>query len=466
MNFTVADLVAVPGSRLRGPSLKSGVRFRGISTDSRTLEKGDLFVALRGENFDGHRYVDVAIERGAVAVVVESSYPITGQERIPHLVVGSTAVALGELALRYRRKFSLPVLAIGGSNGKTTTKDMIALVLAQRLSVLSTEGNLNNHVGVPQTLFRLRPGHDVAVVEIGTNHPGEVRALCGILEPTHGLVTMIGKEHLEFFRSISGVAKEEGWLYNFLIGKPRAVAFVNADDPLVVRASKGVRRRVLYGAVARGADLRGMVKAADASGRVLLALRRKGQQRETEVHLRVPGEHHALNAIAAAAVGMHFGVSIGQIAKALESFRPVNRRMEVLSFDGMTVLNDSYNANPDSTIAALRTLASARARGKRIAVLGDMLELGETSGREHVRVGKEAARLKIDYVLTYGEAAREIHRAADGPSAIHYEQKNMLSEYLAELAGPGDIVLVKGSRGMKMEDVVTFIRERHRPDRT
>ena len=464
MNLTLADLASVPGSMLRGPSLRGSVRFRGISTDSRTLKRGDVFVALRGENFDGHRYVAAAIERGAAAIVVESSYLPGGDEHVPCLVVGNSATALGDLALRYRKKFSIPVVAVAGSNGKTTTKDMIACVLAKRFSVLSTQGNLNNHIGVPQTLFRLRPGHDVAVVEIGTNHPGELTALCRILDPTHGLVTGIGKEHLEFFGSVNGVAKEEGALFTFLGSKAGAVAFVNGDDPLVVRASRGVRRRVLYGVDARTAAVRGERGIMDASGRPQFDLRRRGVKRPTGVRLRVAGAHQVLNAVAAAAVGVHFGVPLREIVKGLESFRPASKRMEVLAFGGMTVLNDTYNANPESTVAALRTLAAAKTGGKRIAVLGDMLELGNAAPREHALVGREAARLKIDYVLTYGEYAREIHRTAGGPGAIHYEQKNMLSEYVAELAGPGDVILVKGSRGMKMEDVVTFLRERHRMD--
>ncbi len=466
MNLTLRDLQALPQSELRGVRDAARVTFTGVSTDSRSVAAGNLFIALRGEQFDGHAYVPDAIARGARGVVVESAYRFEGEPPVPFLVVENTTTALGELALAYRKKFSLPVLAIGGSNGKTTTKDMVARVLSRRYNVLSTAGNLNNQIGVPQTLFRLRSRHEVAVVEIGTNHPGEVAYLCRILEPTHGLVTVVGREHLEFFGSVRGVAREEGALYEALQDVPGAVAFVNGDDPRVVGIARGVRRRVLYGLRSNRGVVRGTLEGIDSAGRATIGLRKRGAARGVSVHLRIPGEHNALNALAAAAVGVEFGVPLRSIARALEAFTPAARRMEILRADGVTVLNDTYNANPDSTIAALRTLASGTARGKRIAVLADMLELGRTAAGEHARVGREVTRLGIDHLLTYGELAREIHRAAASPGALHYDQKNMLAEYLAELAGPGDIVLVKGSRGMRMEDVVAFLVERRRKQRT
>jgi UDP-N-acetylmuramoyl-tripeptide--D-alanyl-D-alanine ligase len=462
VNLTLNDLQALPHIEIRGGATYGRSRFRGVSTDSRTTAAGDVFIALRGERFDGHRFVPDAIARGASSIIVEPSFPFSGNESVPHIVVENSTTALGELALLYRKKFAIPVLAVGGSNGKTTTKGMIARVLSRHLRVLSTEGNLNNQIGVPQTLFRLQRGHDIAVVEIGTNHPGEIMYLCKILEPTHGLVTTIGKEHLEFFGTVAGVAREEGALFTALAGSRSSLAFVNVDDPHVVRASRAVRRRITYGLESRSAEVRGRVMSVDRAGCVALALGHRRRSRPVTVQLRIPGEHNALNALAAAAVGIGFGLSLAAVKEALEQFRPASKRMEVLRLNGLTVMDDTYNANPDSMIAALHTLAAATGKGKRIAVLADMLELGAHARAEHARVGREAARLHIDYVLTYGELAREIHRTTGLSTAMHYEQKNMLSEYLAELAGSGDTVLVKGSRGMRMEDVVTFLRERYR----
>jgi UDP-N-acetylmuramoyl-tripeptide--D-alanyl-D-alanine ligase len=462
VNLTLGDLQSLPRCVLCGPSPRRGATFSGVSTDSRTIARGNLFVALRGGRFDGHDFIHTAIARGARAVVVDSLYGLPDHARVPHLVVENTTTALGELALIYRRKFSIPVVAVGGSNGKTTTKEMIARILARRYSVLSSQGNLNNEIGVPQTLFRLRRRHDVAVVEIGTNHPGEIGQLCKILEPTHGLLTTIGKEHLEFFHSIDRVAREEGSLYEALRGTPQGTAFVNADDPRIVAMAHVVRRRVPYGLHARAASVRGSIENIDAVGRVSVSLRHRGSKRRVVARLRIPGEHHALNAVAAAAVGVEFGVGLTSIQKSLESFSPASKRMEVFTIGGFTVLDDTYNANPDSMIAALRTLAVASAKGKRIAVLADMLELGTSSQTEHLRIGREAVRLKIDHVLTHGESARQIQLAVGGRSARHYERKDLLSESLARLVAPGDIVLVKGSRGMKMEDVVTFIRDQYR----
>ncbi len=240
------------------------------------------------------------------------------------------------------------------------------------------------------------------------------------------------------------------------------MAFVNLDDPRVVRVAHGVRRRMTYGIGSRDATVRGTVLSADSAGRARLELAVRGVARAVTAALRIPGRHNAMNAVAAAAVGVQFGIPLSEIATALGSFRPTSKRMEVVRVGGITILNDTYNANPDSMVAALQTLAEAAVRGKRIAVLADMLELGHDSARHHARVGREAGRLGIDHLLTYGERARDIGAASRIPSALHYDQKNMLSEYLAELAGPGDTVLVKGSRGMKMEDVVTFLIERHR----
>ncbi len=459
MKLSPSELLHIAHDELRNAGKLKGETITGISTDSRTIREGDLFVAIRGTNFDGHRFLAEAFAGGAVAAVVDREGAIEPVKTMPLLVVSDTTKALGELARYYRLKFDIPVLAVGGSNGKTTTKDMIAAVLSRRYAVLSTEGNLNNHIGVPHTLFRLRRKHEIAVIEIGTNHPGEIAYLCRVLEPTHGLITNIGREHLEFFRTLGGVAKEECALFDALAQRTGAVAFVNVDDSFLRRRARKLKNKVTYGCNST-ASVRGAIGDVDGAGRAELRLRRKGSTREVRMRLSIPGVHNALNALAAAAVGLTFNVPAAEIKSALELFRPVSKRMEILTIGGVTVYNDTYNANPDSVRAALRTLVSAQVAGKRIAVLADMNELGEASAAEHARIGRELSALPIEYLLTYGEQARHIHDAADVKFKVHYQQKNMLAEYLCELLSPGDAVLVKGSRSLAMEDVVVFIQER------
>lgn len=458
MKLTPSDLEKLALVESRNGQLLKGTRIMGVSTDSRKVGGGDIFIALKGENFDGHQFVEDVFKKGAVAAIVDASF--TGAADKPLFVVEDTTRALGELARIHRMKFTIPVLAIGGSNGKTTTKDMIIAVLSASYKVLGTDGNLNNHIGVPQTLLRLEKKHQVAVIEIGTNHPGEIEYLCGMLLPTYGLLTNIGKEHLEFFKSVQGVADEEGTLFGFLKKKKKSLAFVNVDDPRIRSKARGIRRRVTYGLRTKRVDVRGTVGSAEESGCINFQYVSKKPANRGAIQLKIPGEHNVMNALAAVAVGLEFKVPAKRIQKALESFHPTVKRMELLNYGGVSIYNDTYNANPDSMIAALRTLASAQVAGKRIAVLGDMRELGEHGKGEHTRVGREVCRLGIDYVLTYGELARSIHEAAGVEGALHYDQKNVLAEYLAELVAPGDAVLVKGSRGMKMEDIVIFLEKR------
>jgi UDP-N-acetylmuramoyl-tripeptide--D-alanyl-D-alanine ligase len=460
MRLSPDELTHISHIEFRNVEKLRGKEVVGVSTDSRTMKEGDVFFALRGANFNGHKFLAEVFEKDAVAAVVEENADVSAVATMPLLIVKDTTVALGEFARHYRRKFSLSVIAIGGSNGKTTTKEMIANVLGAKYRVLSTEGNLNNHIGVPQTLFRLEKKHQIAVVEIGTNHPGEIRSLCDILEPTHGVMTNIGREHLEFFKGLAGIAKEEGALFDRLLKQKGAVAFVNADDRHVVAKAKKLKTKVAYSFRTKKASVVGKLLETSATSCAKFSFSAKSAKRATTVQLSIPGEHNAWNALCAATVGLTFQVPPQKIKSMLEKFQPASKRMELLDIAGVTVYNDTYNANPDSMIAALRTLASANVSGKRIAVLADMKELGAASLDEHVRIGRDVSKLTIDYLLTFGDEARSLHDASSIKNKIHYEHKNMLAEYLAELVAPGDAVLVKGSRGMKMEDVVAFLQER------
>ncbi|TLY32928.1 MAG: UDP-N-acetylmuramoyl-tripeptide--D-alanyl-D-alanine ligase [Ignavibacteria bacterium] len=450
MKLTISDLLGIEHTAMWNFDALPKKSFRGVSTDSRSVGEGEVFFAIRGENLDGHKYIEAAFRRGAACAVIDRGADVRAYRERPFLVVRDTTEALGSLANVYRKKFSIPILAVAGSNGKTTTKEMIATVLKTRYSVLSTEGNLNNQIGVPKTLFRLQRGHDIAVVEIGTNHFGELAYLCGILEPTHGLITNIGREHLEFFRDLRGVGRAEGELFDAM--KSSGIGFVNADDPRVVSQARKLRRKVSYGF--SGGRIRGkrLRVGTDGCAAFIVEPRHRGS---FTVGLTTPGLHAAANALAASAVGVSFGVSGARIGRALGNFAGVGKRMEVVRAAGVTILNDTYNANPDSVLSAMNTLGRMRTRGKKIVVLGDMLELGPASRREQKAFG----RMGFEHLLTYGPQARFIYELARAPFKHHYGRKDILSRKVLELASASDIVLVKGSRGMKMEEVVQYLQD-------
>jgi UDP-N-acetylmuramoyl-tripeptide--D-alanyl-D-alanine ligase len=453
MNLTAEDVLGTPHLDARRTAKLAGKKFTGVSTDSRNVRRGELFVALRGENFDGNRFVAGAFRRGAAAAVVDSPAGLKAAGEHPVILVRDSAKALGAIARAYRSKFALPVVAVAGSNGKTTTKEMVAKVLGKKYSVLSTEGNLNNHIGVPATLFRLRPSHTVAVVELGTNHFGEIGRLAATALPTHGLITNIGKEHLQFFGSVPGVAKAEGELFAHLASSG-GTAFVNADDRRVAAQAAKNATTVPYGFRGRGCTVRGTRLKISAKGLGRFTVAGRNGTRFA-VRLPVPGRHTAENALAAAAVGLAFGVPPRSIAAALAGFRPVGKRMETLTVNGITVLNDTYNANPDSMLSAIETLSQFRGRGKRIAVLGDMLELGRSARREHALVGAAARKRGVTDLLAFGPLSKQYVKAAG--AGKHYADKRRLAADLISMTRDGDVVLVKGSRGMKMEEIVSAL---------
>jgi UDP-N-acetylmuramoyl-tripeptide--D-alanyl-D-alanine ligase len=459
MNLTLKDLGKLKSVEIINREFLKGKRVSGVSTDSRTIQDGNLFFALRGKKFDGHQFVSDVAGRGAIAVVVDALWSKNNRESIQQLthclvVVPDTTNALGELAALYRQKFSIPVLVVGGSNGKTTTKELISVVLKTKYSVLSTEGNLNNHIGVPQMLFRLTPKDDIAVLELGTNHFGELKYLCDIVKPTHALITNIGKEHLEFFGDEVGVAREETELFRSVGTK--GFAFINADDMHCVKAGKQVSRSLKYG-MSSTAQIRATDIRMTELGQPVFELTQKGIKKKSSIHLSVAGRHNVINALAAAAVGVKFKIPEKKIVSALQGWAATNKRMEIILRNGITILNDTYNANPDSVLAALKTLQSMRIAGKKIVVLADMLELGEKAEHEHAKTGLAVTDSEFEYLLTFGPLSRFTHEASKLAFAEHFDSKEALVNALKSQLAAGDAVLVKGSRGMKMEEIVSQI---------
>ncbi len=432
-----------------------------VKTDSRTVQGGEVFVALKGETHDGHEFVKSALEKGALLCVVSKSWrEVNPTVKGNFLVVADTLLALQELARSYRRKFLIPIVAIGGNSGKTTTKEMTAHVLRSTFKTHATEGNFNNHIGVPLTLFGLRSETEIAVIEMGMNHKGEMTRLCEIAEPTHALITNIGKAHIEFFGTIEEVANAEGELFEWM-AMHNGTAFVNADDEWVVKQSEKVAQRLFYGtkkSTGIALDVCAEEVETDALGcpKFLVST---GETSE-EIALKISGRHNVQNALAAIAIGLNFGVPLSRIKEALERFEinPALKRMSVCVENDVVLMNDTYNANPESMRAGLNALNAVRNKGRKIAVLGDMLELGALSAQEHEELGKFIATLNLDMLLCYGNDMKKTVEAANATVKKHFESKSDLSKSLMESIVAGDAVLFKGSRGMKMETVFEEIK--------
>jgi UDP-N-acetylmuramoyl-tripeptide--D-alanyl-D-alanine ligase len=453
MSFDVRTVAAATGGQI----LHNGadVPLHGVSTDSRTLQAGDLFIPLRGERFDGHDYLNQAVRHGAAACLSEE---VVAGLTIPVIQVRDTLQALGDLAHAVRQRFSGPVIGITGTSGKTTTKEMLAAILARTGSGLKSAGNFNNLVGVPLTLFGLRPVHCWAVIEMGMSARGEIARLAQIAAPQVGIITNVGAGHLEKLGGISGVARAKGELFIHL--PAGGTAIVNADDPQIgqLPLANGVRR-LLFG-TGTDAQVRATAIAA-ADGVVSFTLHLPGA--EAPVLLPLPGRHNVQNALAAAAAAWALEVPMDDIVAGLAEFKPCPGRMELIELPGdLLVLEDSYNANPLSMRAALDTLDDLGRPGRRIAVLGDMLELGQAARELHFEVGTLVAR-QADWLFTLGELAREIAAGAEanGLAAERIVTSDTVGELLDRLRPilrPGDRLLIKGSRGMRMERVSALLR--------
>jgi UDP-N-acetylmuramoyl-tripeptide--D-alanyl-D-alanine ligase len=456
MDWNIAEIVSITEGRLvQGDPMAV---IRKFSTDSRTAAAGAFFVPLKGPRFDGHQFIEQASQAGAIGYFKEPGYDVKSPGI--SIEVKEALPALQKIAARARESFKGPVVAITGSNGKTTTKEMLNAVLSGKIPLLKTEGNLNNHIGLPLTLLKLAKTDRLILLEMGINHPGELRALCAIARPTLGIITSIGETHLEGFGSIEGVAEAKGELLDFL---DDGVAVLNRDSPFFSKLKGRERGKVISFGLSEDADVRGVALTMLPHGISFILVYEK---KEYPVHLSIPGPHNVLNALAAAAAALTLGWRPGEIADGLARFQSVPLRSEIIDLtDEVKVISDAYNANPASMEAALQMLSDIGNGEKRktVAILGDMLELGQSSKTAHYQLGRTAARFKIRRLFLYGPESTEVLRGAvEGgiskesvalcPSheAIAEEVKKLFSERL--------LVLIKGSRGMKMENVLSFLR--------
>lgn len=447
--MTLAQAAAMLKAHFSG----ADVDFAAVSTDSRSIAAGDLFIALRGERFDGHQFIAEVKAAGAVGAIVAADVADDLKAHgLPLIAVADTRLALGELAAGWRARFTLPLIAVTGSNGKTTTKEMIACILAATYgdAVLATHGNFNNDIGLPLTLLKLRAHHRAAIIEMGMNHPGEIGYLTRIARPTVALVTNAQRAHLEGMGSLDAVALEKGTIYNGL--DDNGVAVVNADDAhaFLWRGMNPQRRVVRFG-LDVPADVRGKVRLHGLETELHFVT----PEGEGAVDLALPGLHNARNALAAAAAGVAAGIPLAAIQSGLAAFRGVKGRLQRrMGVQGAVILDDTYNANPDSVRAGIDVLASTI--GRKVLVLGDMGEIGAASGQFHDEIGGYAKSAGVDALYALGEASAIAARNFGG-GAHHYKKIEDLIEALRPELTANATVLVKGSRFMRMERVVEAI---------
>lgn len=420
-----------------------------VTTDSRSCPEGSIFIALKGASFDGNKFAAAALEKGcSYAVVDEKEYYVEGDDR--YILTDDCLTTFKELAREHRRQFNIPVVGITGTNGKTTTKELVSAVLAEKYNVMHTEGNFNNDVGVPKTLLRLSPEHEIAVVEMGASHPGDIKKLVEYVEPTCGLITNVGRAHLQGFGSFEGVKKTKGELYDFLKAHDGLV-FLNTGNPHLVEMA---RERELDRVISYGgeddANVQGRVTAADPF--ITIEWQEDGKPNVYSVKSHLIGAYNVDNMLAAVAVGLHFGVTPEQINHALEHYQPTNNRSELVKTADNTLIVDAYNANPTSMAAALDSFEQIDTKLPKMAILGDMRELGAVSEEEHQKVVDNLKAKGLNDVWLVGEEF--------GKTQCDFHKYNNVEEVkqaIAQHKPTGKCILIKGSNGTKLFELPALL---------
>lgn len=416
----------------------------GVSTDTRKIEPGNLFFALKGPNFNGNAFAHKALESGAKYLVLDEIIDPALADMPEVILVDDALSALQELARHHRRQFNIPIIAVGGSNGKTTSKELIHKVLAAQFRTFATPGNLNNHIGVPLTLLQMPLNTQMAVIEMGANHAGEIAELCKIAEPNFGIITNIGMDHLEGFGSIHGVAQANGELYDFL-QKNQGKIFVNTQEEMLVQLSAHFPEKITY--PSQGDYFHAELIPSD------FFLKIQTEAGET-VQTQLFGEYNFANIATALCIGKYFGVKSSSANQAVAEYQPANQRSQFIEKRSNTIILDAYNANPSSMTLALQSFAKIKGSYK-VVILGDMNELGELSTQEHLNLGKLLAELRFDLVILHG---KEIQAAlTDNPKAYYFPDKFSLHNWLTDRKLENAHVLIKGSRGMTLESVLLFL---------
>jgi UDP-N-acetylmuramoyl-tripeptide--D-alanyl-D-alanine ligase len=431
---------------------------KNVCTDSRSARPGDLFFAIKGGRFDGHEFLHEVTAKNVAAVVVERGKIPPMPPDCAMLVVGDARAAFGKLAAAYRKDFDLPVITVGGSNGKTTTKELLASVLSQKLKTLWSEASFNNDIGVPATLLRLEKSHQAAVLEAGTNHPGELAMLVQMIQPKFGVITNIGREHLEFFGDVAGVAQEQGWLAELLPADGKL--FINGDNEWTGKIVVRTKAKVVRAGLGEQNDWRAKKIRLDKNG-VTFRVAAPKEEFCGGYRINLLGRHQVVNALFAIALGAELGLSREEIERGLMECKPPKMRLQFWEANGVRVLDDAYNANADSTIAALETLCDLPLQGRRVAVLGDMGELGAHSESAHAEAGRRAAELKIGQLFTVGKMSVITAKAARDAGltrVIEFADVESAVRAVKNFLKPGDVVLLKASRASRLERIAETLK--------
>lgn len=457
VHLNIEDLFEVPGSVIYEPD-----KFRRIdhvSIDSGNIRSNTLFVALKGNRFDGHTFVKNAIRNGAVAVVINKKKINQFDEiEVPIVTVEDTTIALGEISRIWRRKLKTKIIGITGSSGKTTVKEMIAALLTEKFSVNKTVANNNNHIGVPLTILDTNDTHQVLIAELGTNHFGEIPYTAKILSPDYSLITNIGDSHLEFLKTRSGVWKEKSYLFEETIQNGGKV-FLNYDDPMIKAKHSRKSNQITYGFSGRP-DVQAKVKSYTEEGRPNIEIRYK--RKSFVFTLPIYGEQSAKNFVAACSVALEMGLSFEQINQSIKRFKTPPGRLNVYEYKNFILIDDTYNANPDSTKAAIELAGTIKSFKRKILISGDMLELGRKTRKLHEGLKEVIAKSRIDEVYTLGPMMKFLNKKLKPRKIIsrHFAHRNQLKNFISDMKIDDSVILVKGSRGMKMEEFVSAIKRK------
>lgn len=457
IHLNIEDIFNIPTSVIYNPDMFKTIC--NVSTDSRNIKKNTVFIAIKGERFDGHNFIDDVVKNGACAVVInEKNFKKLNEIEIPVITVKDTTKALGDIAKVWRSKLKAKVIAITGSAGKTTTKEILAALLSQKFKVNKTIANNNNHIGVPLTILSTNEKHNVLVAELGTNHFGEIAYTASITSPDLALITNIGDSHLEFLKNRKGVLKEKSALLNETIKRGGKV-FINNDDKLLKEFGKKIKNKITF-ALNEKADLKGKVLGYDKLSRPQIEIRNKKKVFSTT--LPISGEKNALNFTAAYAIASELGLTNSQIQKAVKKIKSYNKRLEIKNLKNFTLINDTYNANPDSMKSSLDILDKIESQKKKIAVLGDMFELGAESTTKHLELSGFINNTKVDEVYSIGSMMKMMNQKLNGKTKVHqhFADRAALKSFLEKLNINNSAVLIKGSRGMKMEEFVSILETR------
>ncbi|MFA3782808.1 UDP-N-acetylmuramoyl-tripeptide--D-alanyl-D-alanine ligase [Melioribacteraceae bacterium 4301-Me] len=459
LKITLEDLLLIPGAKIHNEHLFVPTSL--VSIDSRNIEKGAIFFAIKGQKFDGHDFIKEAVRKDAVAVVLnEDKINDLLSLNVTLIIVPDTTVALGELAKIWRNKLSAKVVALTGSNGKTTTKELIAHLLAQKFKVVKTEANNNNHIGVPLTIFSADDKTEVLVLELGTNHFGEIPYTASIAQPDYALITNIGDSHLEFFGNRENVYAEKSAIFEETIKRGGKI-FVNYDDPIIKSKTKNLANKITYGF--RGmTDYRGKIVSIGEFGETKISI--GYNNKKIEVSLPVYGKSNAENFLSAATVALELGLNKTEIINAAKKLKPPEGRLNVKIKKKIVLIDDTYNANPDSVKAAVDLVERIKVYKKKILILGDMLELGEASPKLHEDLEIVIPNNKHYTVYTLGLMMKFLHNALKNTEvyAKHFDFRTELIDEINQSDFTESVILVKGSRGMKMEDFVKILEEKYR----